>query len=330
MLSGPDGVTTHRAVFDRRDVPQAVAGHTANRLTAEQVINLADAWLTTPDVVRLEAADEHHAIRRRDGTLVAARSGEPIYTTTTMLRLENAIVATFETGHNQCAAFVAPEILDAAIAAAPTLGTDQVELVRAMCMWPDRYQCAVGPAGSGKTFALNVAHTAWTDAGYRVVGAAVNANAADILQRATGIQTRTLAWWLTRLDTAPTDRPLLDAATVFVVDEASTVSTRDFHRLLGHVESVGATLRMIGDPAQHGAVEAGALFTHLVNRHPVYVPALSVNRRQQGPETEDLRQALLDYRDGRIAEAWDRLNTHQRLVTAPTPGELLDTLTADW
>ena len=108
MLSGPDGVTKHRAVFDRRDVIQSVAGHTANRLTAEEVINLADAWLTTPGVVRLEAADERHAIRRRDDTLVAARSGKPTYTTTTMLRLENAIVATFETGHNQSAAYVAP------------------------------------------------------------------------------------------------------------------------------------------------------------------------------------------------------------------------------
>ena len=54
-----------------------------------------------------------------------------------------------------------------------------------------------------------------------------------------------MVWWLTRLDTADPDRPLLDHRTVFVVDEASTVSTRDLHRLLRHVHAAGATLRIV-------------------------------------------------------------------------------------
>ena len=45
-LTGADGVTRHRAVFDRRDVIQTVAG---NRLDADHVTALADAWLTTPE-----------------------------------------------------------------------------------------------------------------------------------------------------------------------------------------------------------------------------------------------------------------------------------------
>ena len=56
-----------------------------------------------------------------------------------MGRLETDIVATFERGHYTIAAFVAPEIVDAAIAATPTIGDDQAGLVRAMCTWPDRY-----------------------------------------------------------------------------------------------------------------------------------------------------------------------------------------------
>ncbi len=330
VLVGPDGVTKHRAVFDRRDVIQSVAGLAGDRFTAQQVIVTADAWLATPDLVRLESTEKGHAIRRRDGTLVATRSGEPLYTTRQMLALENGIVAAFDAGHNRGAAFVPADIVDTAIASARSLGDDQAGLVRAMCMWPDRYQCAVGPAGSGKTFALTIAHTAFTDAGYSVVGAAVNGNAAEILQRSTGIPTRTLAWWLTRLDTTTPNQPILDTRTVFIVDEASTVSTRDFHRLLAHVETAGATLRMIGDPAQHGAVEAGAMFGHLVHRYPTFTPELTVNRRQKGPETLDLRDALVDFRDGRIGDAWARLDAHQRLVTAPTPAELLDTLAADW
>ena len=179
-LAGPSGVTKHRAVFDHCDVIQTVADLSGDRLGADQVTALADAWLSGAEVVPLEPIDQRNTIRRRDGTLIATRSGEPIYTTQTMLRLEHDIVTAFEAGHNQRAAFVAPEILDAAIAASPSLGSDQAQLVRAMCQWPDRYQCAVGPAGSGRTYALNVAHNAWTDAGCNVVGAAVNGNAADI------------------------------------------------------------------------------------------------------------------------------------------------------
>ena len=140
-----------------------------------QLARLPFAWLMAPEIIRLQPSDERHAIPRRDGTFVATRSGEPIYTTRTMRRLETDVVATFEHGHNTVAAFVAPEIVDAAIAANPSIGDDQAGLARAMCIWPDQYQCAVGPAGSGKTYALNIANRAWTDAGYNVVGAAVNA-----------------------------------------------------------------------------------------------------------------------------------------------------------
>ena len=49
---------------------------------------LADAWLSGAEVVPLEPIDQRNTIRRRDGTLIATRSGEPIYTTQTMLRLE--------------------------------------------------------------------------------------------------------------------------------------------------------------------------------------------------------------------------------------------------
>lgn len=106
----------------------------------------------------LAPLDERHAIRRRDGTIVPTRAGEPLYTTQAMQQLENDIVTMFQRGHNDPSVTVAASIVDQAITATPSLGADQAELVRAMCTWPDRYQCALGPAGSGKTYALAVAN----------------------------------------------------------------------------------------------------------------------------------------------------------------------------
>ena len=87
---------------------------------------------------------------------------------------------------------------------------------------------------------------------------------------------------------------------------------------------------MIGDPAQHGPVDAGGLFAHLIDRYPSFTPQLIVNRRQQGPGTEDLRDALIEFRDGRISDEWERLDAGQRIITADTPSALLDTLVAVW
>src|SRR4030095_15557977 len=106
---------------------------------------------------------------------------------------------------------------------------------------------------------------AWQAAGWRVVGAAVKGEAARTLGATAGIPGETLAWHLAHQDplTAP-----LDARTVLIVDEASTISDRDLDRLGWLAGTTGATLRLIGDPAQHGAVEAGGMFRVLSQRHP--------------------------------------------------------------
>jgi ATP-dependent exoDNAse (exonuclease V) alpha subunit len=190
-------------------------------------------------------------------------------------------------------------------------------MVVAMCTSGDAVQCVLGPAGSGKTYALAAAAQAWQEAAYTVWGTSVNGTAAEQLGRATGIPSRTLASLLDRLDLA--DGPLLTGGHVIVVDEASTVGSRDLARLLRHTTPAGTAVRLVGDPAQHSAVDAGGMFRALVERHPDRTPALNVLRRQHGDEMADIRLALTDYRHGRIAEAWQRLEDKARVVTADSP-----------
>ena len=234
----------------------------------------ADKWIAAPGIVHLLANDDRDA--RRDPILESRSTRRPRCRAS-----KTRSSQTLEAGHKQPAAFVAAEIVDAAIAA-----TRRSATIRPTWCW----RCARGPTvttarsgrpGRARRFALKVANTAWTDTGYRVVGAAVNGNAAEVLRHSTGIETHTLARWLTRLDTA--DHPLLDVWTAFVVDEASTVSTRDLHRVLGHIRRSDATLWMFGDPLQHGAVEAAGGSPHLVDRDPELTPTLTVIDASRDP-----------------------------------------------
>ena len=95
-------------------------------------------------------------------------------------------------------------------------------MVRAICTSGDQFQCVLGPAGSGKTFALDAAREAWQHAGYQVIGAADQGTAAEVLALGTGIRAETLEYWLTLLDTQPDPTGILTARTVLLVDEAST------------------------------------------------------------------------------------------------------------
>lgn len=321
-LAGPDGVTEQKAIFDRRDVIQTIVDHAAGRLSADEVEHHADAWLHSIEAIPLEPGD-HKPVG----------IGGQLYTTPTMIRLEETIANSYQAGHDTNTAVVPTRIIETEItrwetASGHRLGDDQKAMIHAICGSGDRHQAVVGPAGSGKTAALEVAARAWEAAGYQVAGAAVNGTAAEVLQRSTGIPSRTVAGLVTRLDTAPA--PVLDARTVVIVDEASTLGNRHHARLTHHVDAAGAAMRTIGDPHQHSSVDAGGLWAELVARHRDRTPTLVENRRQSAPEMADVRLANADYRNGRIAEAIARLDANKRIVTAPSTGELLDALTADW
>ncbi len=117
-------------------------------------------------------------------------------------------------------------------------------------------------------------------AGYRVVGAAVKGEATRTLAAATGIECETVAWYLAHTD--PQANPL-DSRTILVVDEASTLSDRDLDALMTMAATTGATLRLIGDPAQHGAIAAGGMFRVLCERHPLAHPRADHHPPAPGP-----------------------------------------------
>ncbi len=121
----------------------------------------------------------------------------------------------------------------------------------------------VGLAGAGKSTMLAAARGAWERQGYVVHGAALSGKAAEGLEEASGISSRTLASWehgwkAGRSELGPKD--------VMVIDEAGMVGSRQLARFVAEAERTGAKLVMVGDQEQLQAIGAGAPFRAIAER----------------------------------------------------------------
>jgi conjugative relaxase-like TrwC/TraI family protein len=296
-LAAADGICANVSVFDQGDVLANLvrlaipASDDADLqplvVGADRLEQLADGFISSPHVVQLTPGDDSSPSR---------------YTTREMLAVQDRIVARYQQGRHQGAAVVPLAVLDESLARHTSLTDEQRTLVSSFCTSGHRMQLAIGRPGAGKTTAMAVARDVWQTAGHRVLGAAVKGEAARTLGTTAGIRSETLAWYLAHDD--PLHSPL-DARTVLIVDEASTISDRDLDRLGWLADQTGATLRLIGDSAQHGAVEAGGMFRVLCERHPKDVPELTRTQRLLDPHD---RAAADHLRDGDVAAALDELD----------------------
>ena len=110
---------------------------------------------------------------------------------------------------------------------------------------------------------MKAAREVWQAAGYRVVGGALAGKAAEGLEKEAGIASRTLSSWERRWAQG-IDR--LDDRTVFVLDEAGMVSSRQMAYFVEVIVKTGAKLVLVGDPEQLQPIEAGAAFRAIVDR----------------------------------------------------------------
>jgi conjugative relaxase-like TrwC/TraI family protein len=196
--------------------------------------------------------------------------------------------------------------------------------VQAICGSGRSVDVIVGVAGSGKTTALDVASDALTAAGYRVLGASTSGQAATNLGIEAGIEARTLASLLWRLER---DQEVLDSRTVVIVDEAGMTNDRDLSRLALGVQRAGAKLVLVGDHRQLDAIGPGGALHALLERQPELVTTLDENVRQH-----DLaeRTALADLRDGSVPDAVAWYAGHDRIHTTPTRTDTLVAMADKW
>lgn len=322
-------LTAEAATFSRGEVIEAICGWVDDGelvvLPPAEVVRLADRYLSSDRVIELDGGSwrARDSIIRRDRTRIDATGGETTFATVAHLRLEQAVVDAFDQGTTAAMALVPAETLPAT-AGWEGLVAEQQAFVEALCASGMAVQCAVGRPGSGKTHSLAVVARAWQSSGYRVLGAAVKGEAARLLGEVTGVRTETVAWWLTALGAG---KEVLDARTVVIVDEASTLGTGDLAALADHASRAGAALRLVGDPAQHGPVSAGGMFRFLCRRCPQAVPVLAGNNRQ----TADTDRFVVDaVRAGHIAEAMAALRQAGQLTELPRSQDLYAAMVTRW
>ena len=153
----------------------------------------------------------------------------------------------------------------------------------------------IGYAGTGKSAMLGVAREAWERQGYQVRGATLSGIAAENLEGGSGIASRTIA----SLEHAwAQGRDVLASNDVLVVDEAGMIGSRQMERVLSHARDAGAKVVLVGDPEQLQAIEAGAAFRSIAERHGA--AEITQVRRQHEDWQKDATRALAT---GRTAEA---------------------------
>lgn len=180
----------------------------------------------------------------------------------------------------------------------------------------------VGYAGTGKSALLGVAREAWEDAGYRVQGLALSGIAAENLEGGSGIASRTIAslehQW-------KQERELLDARDVLVIDEAGMIGSRQMERLLSAAEKAGAKVVLVGDPEQLQAIEAGAAFRSIAERHS-HVEITQVRRQHEDWQ----RDATRHLATGRTGEALAAYEARDMVHAAETRDQAREDLVERW
>ncbi len=156
----------------------------------------------------------------------------------------------------------------------------------------------VGYAGTGKSAMLGVAREGWEAAGYQVRGAALSGIAAEGLEAGSGIGSRTIA---SLEHSWAQGRDELTSRDVLVIDEAGMIGSRQMERVLSAAQNAGAKVVLVGDAEQLQAIEAGAAFRALTERHGA--AEITEIRRQR----EDWqREATRELATGRTGAALDR------------------------
>lgn len=309
QLAAADGITRTASTFDRRDVLRDWAEAHREGATVTQLEKLTDAWLSSPDTVRLEpGAGRQHV-------------GGPRYSTPEMLELEQRLIED-ATRHRGAGVGAVPRALvDEALANAPHITREQAALVQSVTASGDAVQVVCAAAGTGKTYALAVARDAWESNGTRVFGCALAARAAVELESLAGIDSTTIAHLRHDLRHGYG----LPRGSVLIVDEAGMVGSRTIDQLARHTRETDSKLLLVGDDRQLPELDAGGAFRGLAER--LGAAELRQVRRQEHAWDRD---ALKDLRRGRVDRWAEAYREHGRLVSRPTAAGIRTALVDDW
>jgi len=317
-LENPHGLTAEASTFSRCSVIIEWTNHLPQGLAPAEVEALADEFLARAEVVSVSGPSD------TGDPATAGRAKAGIYSTRELVALEQRMMGDAVSRIHDTAGIVDEAHLAAALAARPTISTEQARLVAAITTSGAGVDVVNAPAGTGKTFCLDAARDAWEAAGHTVIGCSLAARAAAQLESSAGIPSSTIARLLIDLDTHREHGALPDKA-VIVVDEAAMVDSRTMIRLLDHAHAARAKVVLVGDHKQLEEIGPGGAFRGFTERLDTL--RLTENHRQR--EAWE-KAALKELRDGDLDVALAAYQDHGRVVTAATASDVRQQIVADW
>ena len=301
---GLDAITQQQSTFTQRDMAKFAHRHSDG---IDQFNEVMSAMRSAPDLVELG----------KDAR------GEDRFTTRPMIEAERRLHRAAELMAERERHQVRDKDRLAALARAEARGLvfsgEQADALAHVTDGRD-LSVVVGHAGTGKSAMLGVAREAWESAGYEVRGVALSGIAAENLESGSGIASRTIAsmehGW-------QQGRDLLTARDVLVIDEAGMVGTRQLERVLSHATEAGAKVVLVGDPQQLQAIEAGAAFRSIHERHGG--AEIGEVRRQREDWQREATRDLANRRTGNALEAYRSHGmVHEAQTREQARGDLID------
>jgi Ti-type conjugative transfer relaxase TraA len=304
-----DMVTSEKSVFDERDVAKVIHRYIDD---AGMLQRLLTRVLASPECLRLDT--------ERVDLTSGARVPHKL-TTREMVRVESEMVNRARHLARASSHGVREQVLAAVLTRHHRLSDEQKTAIEHVA-GSARIAAVVGRAGAGKTTMMKAAREAWEAAGYRVIGGALAGKAAEGLEKEAGIRSHTLASWELRWKEG---RDLLDDRTVFVLDEAGMVASRQMAHFVTAASKAGAKLVLVGDPEQLQPIEAGAAFRAIVERMG-YAELETIYRQKEAW----MRAASLDLARGRIDAALKTYAAKGKVVGKNLKAQVVHKLIADW
>lgn len=307
VMEGRTAVFTRGSVLEEayRTAPR---GMTVERLEGELDQLLADG--------RVKDAD----LNRHQGL-----------TTKRSLAVETEVVARMEAGRGQSAPILSQACAAERLAARPgglILNRGQLAAGVLVLSSTDRVLAIQGVAGAGKTTLFGAVTAVAQQEGAQLVGlTSTHAARAELAER-TGMETQTVAWFLSRHAAlaeagakANAEERGAYAGKTLIVDEGSMVANEAAMRILRISEALGVEkVVFVGDERQHGAVGAGAPFRYLIHKDaPIAVLSQIVRQKDQ-----DLLKAVAHFSRGQSSQAIEALGERVLEVGAGSgPKELI-------
>ena len=293
----------HHSIFSKNDIYKFALSHSCDQ---KQFGKVCDAIFNSKELVNLGLGED----------------GNQRCTTKGLLKAENEMLKTAAKMSTRTRHRVSEKIIVQA-AAIRTMTGEQENAYRHI-LNGGQSVAVVGYAGTGKSYTLGAVREAYESKGYAVKGMALSGIAAEGLQIESGINSKTIHRTLYDWENG---RDLPNKKTVFVIDEAGMIGTRQMHHLTTMAEKSGAKMVLVGDYDQLQPIEAGGSFRGICERVGYF--ELTDIRRQKIDWQKDATK-LFSGQPENVSRALDMYDEKGHIKSYDTLDNAKQNLIADW